>query len=493
MKTKKKLSRSEVARTQGAKARLPMLDRMPEGTTEALRLVWVRPSELRENPLNWRSHTNRQRQTYSALKSQVGWAGAALLNERTGRIIDGHMRKQEAEKDGDALMPVLVGNWSEDQEKLILASLDPITAMAQTDEQALRSLTLANRTALKGLKTKDSKRLAKVNEELKAYAEQVSTGQSPRTMFSPQKKTEEFESEEDGEYPESEEPEEDDNDDEEQGFQPSEEDSSVFSKPELKDEVFFQGSTDWEIPDLLPEMLARPEDAPRITWDRSDETLREDALFCHSARRFLFKPPYADRSEMFHGGVTGFYTQDWRFEYVYEYPSDFSNLLLEEDWSAVISPDFSTYLDYPFPLNLWNIYRSRWCARYWQELGIRVIPSIQNIIEGLTLETLPVPCPVISMQCRTLDKKDPKAHKDFGKFVTLAVEYLKPEVVVIYGGMEHERKYHGYLPRGPEYRNLPSYTGIRKKKRKSVESKTLPAIGVSRPNNRANKVRRQES
>ncbi len=70
--------------------------------------------------------------------AEVGWAGALLYNERTHRLIDGHARKQAAEK--GQKVPVLVGAWDEADERKILATLDPLSAMATADQAALLAL-----------------------------------------------------------------------------------------------------------------------------------------------------------------------------------------------------------------------------------------------------------------------------------------------------------------------------------------------------------------
>src|SRR3990172_1303597 len=87
-----------------------------------LRLEWRRASELTENPQNWRRHPRQQTVALETALREVGWAGALLYNEVTGRLIDGHLRREVA---GDAEVPVLIGSWTEEQERLILASLDP--------------------------------------------------------------------------------------------------------------------------------------------------------------------------------------------------------------------------------------------------------------------------------------------------------------------------------------------------------------------------------
>ncbi|MGD0076083.1 MAG: DNA methyltransferase [Candidatus Binataceae bacterium] len=70
--------------------------------------------------------------------ADVGWAGAVLYNERTGRLIDGHLRKRIAKK-GEKI-PVLIGSWSEEEEAKILLMFDPIAAMAEADAGRLQAL-----------------------------------------------------------------------------------------------------------------------------------------------------------------------------------------------------------------------------------------------------------------------------------------------------------------------------------------------------------------
>lgn len=104
-----------------------------------LRLEYRKPSELAENPANWRTHPDTQLLALGDVISEVGWAGAVLFNEATGRLIDGHARKEFAEA-ADEPIPVLIGSWTEAQERLILATLDPLASMAEADSKALEEL-----------------------------------------------------------------------------------------------------------------------------------------------------------------------------------------------------------------------------------------------------------------------------------------------------------------------------------------------------------------
>ena len=105
-----------------------------------LRLAWMSPAELAENPANWRRHPELQLSALTDAIGEVGWAGACLYNEATGRLIDGHARRKVALDQGTERVPVLVGSWTEGQEKKILATLDPLAAMASADADRLDAL-----------------------------------------------------------------------------------------------------------------------------------------------------------------------------------------------------------------------------------------------------------------------------------------------------------------------------------------------------------------
>jgi len=105
-----------------------------------LRLEWRTPGELDENPHNWREHPQAQLAALTDVIGEVGWAGACLYNERTGRLIDGHARRKLALRRPNEKIPVLVGNWDEATEKKILATLDPLATMARSNAVRLDAL-----------------------------------------------------------------------------------------------------------------------------------------------------------------------------------------------------------------------------------------------------------------------------------------------------------------------------------------------------------------
>ena len=127
-----------------------------------LRLEWVDPATLAENPLNWRRHPESQLTALTDAFTEVGWAGACLFNERTGRLIDGHARRKIALEQGTDRVPVLIGSWTEEQERKILATLDPLGAMAEADGPKLDALLREVQTGSEAL----GKMLTELHERL---------------------------------------------------------------------------------------------------------------------------------------------------------------------------------------------------------------------------------------------------------------------------------------------------------------------------------------
>lgn len=72
--------------------------------------------------------------------------------------------------------------------------------------------------------------------------------------------------------------------------------------------------------------------------------------------------------------IVHFFLDDYQFERVWNNPDRYLTVLSK--FKAVLTPDFSMYTDFPFPVQLFNQYRRQWCGAYWQENGINVIPTI---------------------------------------------------------------------------------------------------------------------
>lgn len=137
-----------------------------------LRFEYVRADQLKDNPLNWREHPPEQIAVLRDAITQYGFAGALLYNEKTGHLIDGHARKEMARP--DELLPVVIGSWTLEQEKGLLATYDPIGAMATANKEAFKTLleqTEFRTDALQGLVDNMAELNAIVDEEVQPPAE----------------------------------------------------------------------------------------------------------------------------------------------------------------------------------------------------------------------------------------------------------------------------------------------------------------------------------
>lgn len=100
----------------------------------------VRAGDLAAHPRNWRQHPPGQRAALAAVLDQVGYADALIARELADgslQLIDGHLR---ADLDADATVPVLIVDLDEHEADVVLATLDPLTAMAAEDTDRLQAL-----------------------------------------------------------------------------------------------------------------------------------------------------------------------------------------------------------------------------------------------------------------------------------------------------------------------------------------------------------------
>jgi ParB-like chromosome segregation protein Spo0J len=85
----------------------------------------VAPADLVPNPRNWRSHPAEQQRALAGALAEVGWVAEVLVNRTTGNVVDGHLRIELALARAEPTVPVTYVELSDDEERLVLASLDP--------------------------------------------------------------------------------------------------------------------------------------------------------------------------------------------------------------------------------------------------------------------------------------------------------------------------------------------------------------------------------
>ena len=100
----------------------------------------VAPADLVPNPRNWRTHPPDQQRALAGALGEVGWVAEVLVNRTTGNVVDGHLRIELALARHEPTVPVTYVELTEAEESLVLATLDPIGAMADAEATALASL-----------------------------------------------------------------------------------------------------------------------------------------------------------------------------------------------------------------------------------------------------------------------------------------------------------------------------------------------------------------
>lgn len=122
-----------------------------------VRLDRVRASDLLPNPKNWRTHPKEQQDALRGVLAEIGYADVLIARETPAglMLLDGHAR---AEITPDADVPVIVLDLNDEEADKLLATLDPLAAMAGRDEAALAAL-------IAGINT-DSEAIQKMLDDL---------------------------------------------------------------------------------------------------------------------------------------------------------------------------------------------------------------------------------------------------------------------------------------------------------------------------------------
>lgn len=111
----------------------------------------VKACELSPNPRNWRKHPEAQQNALRGILSEVGYVDALIarpLPDGRLELLDGHLR---AETTPDDAVPVLVVDLDDAEAAKVLATFDPLAAMAEADDEALSALLAEVETDSAGL------------------------------------------------------------------------------------------------------------------------------------------------------------------------------------------------------------------------------------------------------------------------------------------------------------------------------------------------------
>lgn len=152
------------------------------------------------------------------------------------------------------------------------------------------------------------------------------------------------------------------------------------------------------------------------------------------------KRKYSDNNSEF----VVFYEHDFRFKDILTSTDEYINEL--KQFPGIISPDCSLYRDMPLVLQIANVYMSRAVGyKFWKE-GIYTVPNIRWGDErSYTTQFFSEPFAFLGVEKRSIVSigtygciQGAENKKHFSAGLTAMLEYLEPEVVLVYGSMPRD-------------------------------------------------------
>jgi hypothetical protein len=138
------------------------------------------------------------------------------------------------------------------------------------------------------------------------------------------------------------------------------------------------------------------------------------------------------------GAAVHFFLDDYRFETVWSKPE--RGLSRCRTVGAALTPDFSLWSNMPRVMQLWQVYRSRWCGAWLLHHGVTVVPTVS----WSTPDTYPfafagiTPGSVVAVST-VGTRRDPEARQLFADGFTAMVDRLRPLTVLVYGSPPTEQ------------------------------------------------------
>lgn len=212
-----------------------------------------------------------------------------------------------------------------------------------------------------------------------------------------------------------------------------------FKPPE---DLSFPGSGELEIPKLstdpdklmtfdeLPDGLLAWAGSATKDWENEDQWwLYNWGIDSTSGMRDISKV------------IVSFYCFDEYFDNWWWYPERYVAKLINSRIKYIVTTDYSMESKMSRAFAIWQLYRNRWLARYFQEAGLKIIPNIswkdgdELFLKKYVLGTLPKGLPLIAMQMQTIDLE--KVDLDqYVKHLQLVLDTLEPQGLLLYVGKQ---------------------------------------------------------
>jgi len=206
---------------------------------------------------------------------------------------------------------------------------------------------------------------------------------------------------------------------------------AIGSAFDLKEGMRFDSQGKWELPKLMEDRLGvAPQVLPEVAHSKNPKP----------GGILLFggvSPESASPNP-----ILCFYSDDYRWQSAFDDTATFFKKVLRTKPAGFIGFDFSNWNVDPFPCRLWSLYRSRWCSRYAQELGLWCWPNLQwdrsNIEESL--DGFPVGAPYVVRQFHTKNLENAETGRIFLKDFEKALKVVEPQALGFYGNPDKHPK-----------------------------------------------------
>ena len=291
------------------------------------------PEQLLANPLNWRVHPKAQQISLSGVLDDIGFISPVIVNRTTGHMVDGHLRVQLALRNHVPNIPVIYVELSKEEEAEALITLDPIANMAAAD--------MRNLEALIG-------DLGQIDDRVRLLVGEIIHESNKKAV---KEDMSDLDEDDDGESV--------------FGQNPFGIDDLASKSDEEAERKYpaFESDNEWGIATLDLNYQCTKQHALIERWGR---------IARHGTRM---------------PGMWHFYTDDYKFQGVWKDP----DVIVRTGCTAAIEVNYTTTFSHPKAEVIYNIWRKRWLARYWQNNGISVVVDLNVEVPFWDLNMLGVP------------------------------------------------------------------------------------------------------
>tara|TARA_Y100000310_G_scaffold189459_1_gene189426 strand:- start:2970 stop:3683 length:714 start_codon:yes stop_codon:yes gene_type:complete len=234
-----------------------------------------------------------------------------------------------------------------------------------------------------------------------------------------------------------------------------------FNLPENLARDFFKSSNKFGIPELLKNKCYNvTKDLKLKVWGVGNNLIEDESWFV------IYRSSNHHKADPLKSYL-GFYIHDDRFEVTWNRPVYFVNKLLKNKYKAVVSPNFSLWVNDPIALQIWNVFRARWVSRYWQECGIDIIPDVNwSTKESFNFCFLGIPkgVPLVSIQTQNISTvADVKRFKEGLKVL---MNKIQPQNILVYSDLNKLSMFKGLLEKDRIFHCDTIYSVLNKRKRR---------------------------